>query len=278
MLRAVLAVAAFLVPMAGSPAVAAPCTPRLVAAGGAPLWVDLEGAGTTTVVFESGNGEDSSVWADMAPRVRALGVRTLIYDRAGLGKSALRPGRYTIDRDADALRAVLTACGVRGPVVIATHSYGGFVSLRTAARDTRIAGLVMIDANVPQFFDGSETDAILAQYRPQYAEVRDKAPALAKALIPVIEAYPASARTLRATRIPHDLPIIDIVAEHSWVETPEAMARWRAAHAAFDAQSPSREAVQATGSGHHVMRDKPDLVYDAIARMIGKVSASASTH
>jgi pimeloyl-ACP methyl ester carboxylesterase len=39
------------------------------------------------------------------------------------------------------------------------------------------------------------------------------------------------------------------------------------------AASPAREAVVATGSGHHVMRDRPDVVLEAIARMIERVTA-----
>jgi pimeloyl-ACP methyl ester carboxylesterase len=262
----------FAAAMVAGAAHAEPCSPGRVAAGGAPLWVDLEGTGKLTVVFESGNGNDSSVWADVATRVRAFNVRTFVYDRAGLGKSALRPGPYSIDREVDALLAALNTCRVRGRIVVVCHSYGGFLSLRMAARDRKVAGLVLVDANVPAYFDDARTSAILAKYRPQYDALRQQAPDLAKSLIPLMEAYPSSARTLRATRVPANLPVIDIVAERSWMDAPEELRDWHAAHAAFDAQSPARETVQATGSGHYVMRDKPDLVVDAISRMIARVN------
>jgi len=263
---------AFAAAIAGGVAHAQPCSPGRVMAGGAPLWVDLEGRGKLTIVFEAGNGNDSSVWTDIVTRVRALGMRTFVYDRAGLGKSALRPEPYSIDREVDALRAALNTCGVRGRVVVVSHSYGGFLSLRLAARDHKVAGLVLVDANVPGYFDDARTGAILAKYRPQYSALRQQAPDLAKSLIPLMEAYPSSARTLRATRIPANLPVIDIVAERSWMDAPEDLRDWHAAHAAFDAQSPARETVQAIGSGHYVMRDKPDLVVDAISRMIARVN------
>ncbi|HTD28497.1 MAG TPA: hypothetical protein VK660_03825, partial [Xanthomonadaceae bacterium] len=121
----------------------------------------------------------------------------------------------------------------------------------------------------PGFFTEAEVAAILAQYRPQYDELRKQAPALAATLIPIIEAYPATATRLRATHIPERLPIIDIVAEHSWANTPESATAMRSAHAAFVAQSHFRESVFAAGSGHHVMHDKTEIVVDAITRMIG---------
>ena len=81
-------------------------------------------------------------------------------------------GPYSIDQASRAFRGVLDACHVAGPVVLVTHSYGGFISLLTASQDQRVSGLVMVDANVPAFFDKAQLDAILAQYRPQYAERR----------------------------------------------------------------------------------------------------------
>jgi hypothetical protein len=45
----------------------------------------------------------------------------------------------------------------------------------------------------------------------------------------------------------------------------------RRAHADFVAASPTREAVFANGSSHYVMRDRPELVVDAIERMVKRV-------
>ena len=94
-------------------------------------------------------------------------------------------------------------------------------------------------------------------------------------MIPLMEAYPASARRLRQVRVPQKLPIIDIVAEHSWAATPEAAAAMRKAHADFVAASPARSAVFAAGSSHNVMRDKPEIVLAAIQRMIALVGKPA---
>ena len=238
--------------------------------------MEVEGAGTPTVVFETGNGNDSGVWAEIAPRIRAAGARTFLYDRAGMGRSEPASQPYSIDDEVEALRSALTSCGIDGPIVLAAHSYGGFISLLLASLDERVAGLVLVDANIPAFFSEAEVALILAEYRPQYDQLREQAPGLAATLIPIMEAYPATAARLRSVAIPASLPIVDIVAEHSWATTPTSATAMREAHAAFVAESSARESVFAAGSSHNVMRDAPDLVVAAIVRTLGLVEASGA--
>src|SRR5262245_12181672 len=89
--------------------------PEHVDVNGPQLWVQVSGDGDPTVVFEAGGGDDSSVWSTIEPRIRVSGaVRTVRYDRAGLGKSAPSPGNYRIDDEATALRRVLDRFGIRG--------------------------------------------------------------------------------------------------------------------------------------------------------------------
>lgn len=249
------------------------CKAASLQVNGHALWVDLEGSGSLTVVFEAGGGNDSTAWSDLAPRVRALGVRTFVYDRAGLGRSDVDPSAYSIGREVGALRSALDQCRVQGPIVFVGHSYGGVIGLLASARDERIAGIVLLDTIVPGFYTPERIAALLAEYRPQYAEVREKAPKLAQAMIPLMEATPQTVEALDRESIPVDLPITDVVAERSNEKTPEAIAAWKSAHQAFVAKSPSRMSVLAVGSGHKVMQDAPDLVLETVARMIATVGA-----
>jgi pimeloyl-ACP methyl ester carboxylesterase len=239
------------------------------------LWSEVRGDGSPTVVFEAGGGEDSSVWAELEPDVRrSEAVQTFVYDRAGLGRSAPTEPPYRIDDEAEALRQELDRHGIAAPVVLVAHSYGGFVATLVAAADERIAGVVLVDANLASFMDDAQLEKLLATYRPQYAALEQAEPELARVMIPLMEAYPATVERLRAVDIPRDIPTIDIVAERTWVETPQEVEAFRRAHAEFVAGSPQRESVFAEGSGHHVMHDRPDLVLDAVARVIAKVRAA----
>ena len=104
--------------------------------GGYRMWMRVSPGRSPTVVFESGGGDNSSVWSAVEPEVRRrTGASTVVYDRAGLGQSEPNPGPYQIDDEVAALRTALTARGVRGPIVLVAHSYGGFVSLLMAGAD-----------------------------------------------------------------------------------------------------------------------------------------------
>lgn len=252
---------------------AASCNGERVDVGDHAVWVRRAGEGATTVVFESGNGNDSTAWAGIEPSIRNLGVRTFVYDRAGLGQSDPAPGPYAIENEVAALERALTACDVNGPIVVVAHSYGGFLATLLAHENAHVAGIVLVDANVPNYFDDAITAGIVAEYSPQFPALEAAAPALARVIVPVVQSYPESARRVRAAGVSRDLPVIDIVAEHSWRSTPEANEALRRAHADFVAQSPARETVFAAGSGHNVMQDRPDLVIDAITRMVAHVSA-----
>jgi pimeloyl-ACP methyl ester carboxylesterase len=240
------------------------------------LWSEVRGDGSPTVVFEAGGGEDSSVWAGLEAEVRRRdAVRTFVYDRAGLGRSAPTPPPYRIDDEADALRAELDRRRIAAPVVLVAHSYGGFVATLVAAADERVAGVVLVDANLASYFDEQRLEQLLATYRPQYPELERAAPELARVMIPLMEAYPATVERLRNVDIPRDIPVVDIGAERTWVDAPEDVEAFRRAHEDFVAASPEREAVFARDSGHHVMQDRPDVVLDAISRVVARVRSAA---
>ena len=242
------------------------------------LWVSIRGAGSPTAVFEAGGGEDSSVWRELEPDVRTrCDVRTMLYDRAGLGRSPASQLPYRIDREADDLVRELDRHGITAPVVLVAHSYGGFVATIVAATDPRIAGVVLVDANLVGFFDDAQTTRLLATYRPQFPALEQAAPELARVMIPIIEAYPATVARLRQVDIPAAMPTIDIVAERTWVERPEEVEAIRKAHRDFVVASPHRRAVFAEGSGHHVMRDRPEVVLAAVAEVVAAVRASPDT-
>jgi pimeloyl-ACP methyl ester carboxylesterase len=250
------------------------CSAALLGIDGNRIWVDKSGSGKLTVVFEAGFGNDSSVWAQIVPKIRDAGAQTFVYDRAGMGKSSIDTGTpYSIENDVHILRTALDDCGIKGPVVMVGHSYGGAMSLLAASEDSRVKGLVLLDAVVPNAWPPSEVEKNLGMMRAQYAEVREKAPALAKVAIPWAEAMPVTAKQIDAIRVSDSLPIIDVVAEHGQRD-PDSARIWRDAHQAFTANHPQRTSVLAAGSSHKVMADQPELVVKTIREMLAKLGRS----
>lgn len=244
------------------------CAKEVLDIDGNHIWVNKEGSGTVTVVFEAGFGNDSTVWSEIAPQVRKMGAQTFVYDRAGMGNSTINTNiPYSINNDVHILKTALASCGIRAPIVLVGHSYGGGISLMAASDDERVRGVLLLDAVVPKTWPPAELQKNLAEMRLQYDEIRQKAPALAKVAIPWAEALPATMQQLDNLQLPSNLPIIDIVAENSQ-DGQDKNKLWHQTHRDFTAGHPSREFILAAGSSHKVMIDKKDLVIDSIKRML----------
>ncbi|MFL5347373.1 MAG: alpha/beta fold hydrolase [Hyalangium sp.] len=255
--------------MSRTAAAEAPCNGSLIDIDGNKIWVHRQGTGSPTVVFESGFGNDSSVWTSLEKQVREKGFQTFVYDRAGLGRSTINPSSiYSIDNDAQILTAALERCSINGPIVMVGHSYGGAISLVLAEKSQKVKGLVLLDAVVPGAWGQGEIEKNLATMRSQYDEIRKQAPELAKVAIPFAEATPKIVQRVNNLTLPASLPIIDIVAENGQ-NSPESTATWREAHKGFVGSNPSRTYILATGSSHKVMNDKEQIVLDSIVTIIG---------
>lgn len=117
---------------------------------GSALHIESFGRATgPTLVLTHGWGLNSTAWYDAK---RALGdrFRLVTWDLPGLGRSkAPRDGKFTIDRFAQGLGAVVEAAGP-GPVVLVGHSIGGMTT-QTFWRACpevvrrRVAGVVLVD-------------------------------------------------------------------------------------------------------------------------------------
>jgi pimeloyl-ACP methyl ester carboxylesterase len=106
------------------------------------------------IVLEHGAFGCAADWAVVQERLAAKGLRSLAYDRAGLGHSDPGPrprdGRAIV---AD-LEALLRTLGETGPLVLVGHSMGGLmVRLFALTHPERVLGVVLVDAMTPDVID-----------------------------------------------------------------------------------------------------------------------------
>jgi pimeloyl-ACP methyl ester carboxylesterase len=102
------------------------------------------------VVLEHGAFGCATDWAVVQERLAARGLRSLAYDRAGLGHSDPGP----VPRDGRAivadLAALLRALDEGEPAVLVGHSMGGLmVRLFALTYPERVLGVVLVDAVTP---------------------------------------------------------------------------------------------------------------------------------
>jgi pimeloyl-ACP methyl ester carboxylesterase len=256
------------------------------------------GHGEPVVLFESGMGASSLAWATVAPAVAAH-TTTVVYDRAGLGRSPESEGLRDLDHLADDLEDVLVSLrpDQSRPVILVGHSWGGPIIRTVAARrPDDVGGLVLVDQTdegcvLHLESEGNRRDRILAKVYPtitrlglmrpvlrqharamprplrdEYART-DGTPAAARALLREIAAFGTDLRRL------HDHPLDPptcAVTVISGTKPGRGEQRTRpalvAAHRARVASLTNGRWVEAAASGHTVMLTEPQIVIDEVLR------------
>jgi pimeloyl-ACP methyl ester carboxylesterase len=119
--------------------------PPLIEVHGRRVEARIEGKGTPTVVFELGAaGGNLAYWR--VQNAVARYARTVVYERAGLGRSSLGAEPRSAEVIARELHELLEVTGQTPPYVLVGHSYGGLL-VRVFAHlyPVETAGLVLVD-------------------------------------------------------------------------------------------------------------------------------------
>jgi pimeloyl-ACP methyl ester carboxylesterase len=128
-----------------------PAPGRLVDVGGRRLQIDCRGAGSPTVVLESGLDNLGSLsWASVHDSL-AHTTRVCAYSRAGMLWSDRAPGAFDARQVARDLHTALTNSGEAAPWVMVGHSLGGpYVVVFTGLYGEEVAGLVLVEGSHPE--------------------------------------------------------------------------------------------------------------------------------
>jgi pimeloyl-ACP methyl ester carboxylesterase len=120
---------------------------RLVDIGNHKLFITEKGNRNAefTVVFESGAGGSSQDWAKVISLLPSE-IRTVAYDRAGIGKSEAGPLPQTMAQSVFELHKLLDAAKIKGSIIFVGQSIGGLlVRLYTERYGKNVLGLVLVD-------------------------------------------------------------------------------------------------------------------------------------
>ena len=287
------AVAHSATPAAATPVAASGDFAGLVDIGGRRLYLECRGAGSPTVILESGAGNNGQNWDTVGlpagseqtavlPGVAAF-TRVCAYDRPGTlldldHRSRSDPvpmPRDAGDMVAD-LHALLTAAAIPGPYVLAGHSFGGLVvRLFAATYPDEVVGLVLVDAAHEDYY--AQVRAVLTP--AQWAAFTQPPEELASD--PVFERIDvdASAAAMRAAAAAsplRPLPLVVLTHGRPWVWPPGSPtavleALWRPLQEKLAALTPDALLIVAAQSGHFIPGDQPELVIAAIRQVVDAV-------
>lgn len=123
---------------------------KMVDIGGRQMQLDCRGAGSPTVIFESGLDINGSLsWSAVHDEV-AKTTRACAYSRAGIMWSDAKDGTQNAKTIAEDLHATLIKSEEKAPFVLVGHSLGGpYIMTYMKYFGSEVAGLVFVDASHP---------------------------------------------------------------------------------------------------------------------------------
>lgn len=230
----------------------------------------IKGTGTP-ILFESGSGNDGTVWKELIqPIADITGTTIITYDRAGLGKSEIKssahnPEENNILNNVIALEEGLKKIGYDEDIILVAHSLGGFYTTLFASRnEQKVKSVVFIDASLASFYteafvsklNGFISDEFLKKLKDEkiglYYEIKN------------IE---NSLKLLQKTNFPSAVPIIDLVASNPYnpFKNEDDKSRWIKGHQDFVKDSPNRVLVTINDANHYAFKDNPNFItYEVI--------------
>jgi pimeloyl-ACP methyl ester carboxylesterase len=277
-----------------------PMPGRLVDVGGYKMHIHCAGQGTPTVVLDSGLGDSYISWQKVQPQIAQF-TRVCSYDRAGIGYSDSSPRRRTSKDIAEEMHTLLRNAAIAGPIILVGHSMGGYdVRLYTSLYRADVAGMVLVDASHPdqenrfpaaiknlegtwlreaEFLEFSMPFGI-----PRLMGLCDPDPAIravecnfhtARENVVEIKAFGESAGQAAAAGSLGALPLV--VLSHDpdkpVTDLPAELAKptndaWEKMQEELGRLSTKGTQVIAKGSAHYIQLDRPDVVIDAVRKMV----------
>jgi pimeloyl-ACP methyl ester carboxylesterase len=237
--------------------------------GSRELFFLLYGQGSPTVIFEAGIGDTSEVWKQVQPAIAQL-TQTISYDRAGLGQSDPAPKPRTCQDMVDDLSALLDRAHISAPYILVGHSFGGMlVRLFAAQHPKDVTGMVLVDSIHEDRTAGFEkvlSDELIARNRAYLLDPSRNSE--------FIDRIP-SEQQVRNARRKFEFPLVVLTrglpdaSDEVW-PSAELQRVETDLQREFLKLSPISSLVMAQQSGHYIQHDQPELIIEAIKKMIGK--------
>lgn len=232
------------------------------------------------LVLDAGGGADSTYWNSIIPELaKRIGSEIITYDRAGLGASDEVPPPFRMEDAVTDLESGLTQLGATRDLVLIPHSFAGSIATYLAIRHPDwIAGAVLVDTNVPDFFTDGEVARMAPIIQPLVAaELAAHPDKKTRTLEAITEAYVETSHDFHKVIWPASVPCEVIVSEKT--PFPPDMKldskNWKDAHTAFANKACHGKLIVAEGSSHDIAHDRPEVIIRAAGNLVDKLRSAA---
>jgi pimeloyl-ACP methyl ester carboxylesterase len=217
------------------------------------------------VILEAGGGSSHRVWNALVPGL-AEHAQVVTYDRPGYGLSEHCESPRTAMRIANELHEALGAAGIQGPYYLGGWSFGGAIARVYAGEfPQQITGLLLIDPAPEDFYVRTPRE------QPDLWTLEEESyfPALfadtsKRAEQRELAAYVPSMEQARASDQKHATPTAMLIAARDANGAPDPISRiFIEENHRWAARRPATSAILVPQVGHHIAREKPEVVVEA---------------
>jgi pimeloyl-ACP methyl ester carboxylesterase len=244
--------------------------------------------GEPTVVLIPGSGASQTYWNGIVNSI-SRDTTVVTYDRAGYGKSELGLEQRSAKQIAAELNLLLGRLDIPKSYIIAGHSFGTRIArLFISDYPDAVKGVILMDHTHPDFLEAFEAELSESE-RDMFEKARAQ---MATANLPggVGAEIKATQTTLGQLKECGPFPPVPLLVLTSPDEaritplhkklSPESLGKFRPLlehyHQKVAALSPRGEHIRVEGVGHNFPLEKPDVVIDAIRRVLNMVRDQGS--
>lgn len=220
------------------------------------------------VVFESGLGDDHTVWNKSAVASQiSSNIDVLMYDRAGYGQSENGPGPRNIERLRSELESVINKFSNGRKVILIGHSLGGMIIRDYAIKNPlKTAALLFVDPSHEFYNHPSQDEEDILYEASKNANGANFGGTLeAREFIEDLQ------YTSRLPSLP-DVPVIVLTSmQVDAAHSSSVKQIWYNAHELLKNGVTDFTHITTTKSGHFIMIDEPNLVVDNFKLLASKL-------
>lgn len=269
----------------------------LIDIGSNKLHIICQGEGSPAVILDSGLGGFSLEWLQVIQGISKQN-KVCAYDRAGYGWSEAGPPPRASDQISDELYDLLQAADIQPPYVLVGHSFGGFNMQYFAKANPRLTvGMVLVDSSHPDQFNELSDVKIKAERKgssqlvsffnpltilPYFEEEQKQTVERVLMNISTVRTqqrefvnFKYSGELVKQLGKMPDIPLVVVSrGKQAWPDTPRGQAleqSWQAMQKDYLTMVSNSEQISAWKSTHLIHMQEPDLVVQAIKKVIRKI-------
>lgn len=235
--------------------------------------------GDLTILLEAGGGMHSAEWSKIAPELaHKTGATIVSYDRAGFGKSDLPETPHDLREEVEWLWKGLQKLGMNKDLILVGHSFGGWmIRLFASEYPEATLGMVFVDPFTNEFVDLLGVEYLdnhpMAGKLPFDASQPEKLTKIQRALVRMVgDGLGPKIEIMRKTSFPSDIPVVVITSGKPFLPKTEEQKAWRLAHEQMTESIKGAVLIVAEESDHMVPWRQPDLVIEAVTKVMQAAS------